>query len=75
MHPTFLFRICLVALFVVSAYQFEWRWLRFATSEAVMHLCHLLGLPAVRVSFDIIRMRGEAFRFDIGCTFADVIVG
>lgn len=63
------------AALVLLTYQFDWRWLRFLTSEAVLRASDSLGMIADRVSFDTIRIHGESFRFVIACTFIDVLMG
>ena len=70
-----LVRASVVAVFVLLTYQFPWRWLRFVTSVAVLRISASLGMATARVSFDTIRIHGEFFRVEIGCTFADVFVG
>lgn len=68
-------RASLVALCVLLTYQFSWRWLRFVTSVAVLHISASLGMAAARVSFDTIRIQGQLFRVEIACTFVDVFMG
>jgi hypothetical protein len=65
-------RVCLAALAVFICYRFEWAFLRFATSDAVLHVWSLAGRSAHRVSFDTIELDGERFYYGIGCAFADV---
>ena len=71
----FLLRASLVALFVLLTYCFPWRWLRFVTSAAILRISASLGMAAVRVSFDSIRIQGQLFRVVIACTFVDVFIG
>jgi hypothetical protein len=71
----FLCRAGLVAVFVAVTYQFKWEWLRFLTSEAMLHISASLGMAAARVSLDTITIRGHIFHFVIACTFLDVYMG
>jgi exosortase/archaeosortase len=71
----FLCRAGLVAVFVAVTYQFRWEWLRFLTSEAMLHIAASLGMAAERVSLDTITIRGHIFHFVIACTFIDVYMG
>jgi hypothetical protein len=68
-------RILLVAILAAVSHQFEWEWLRFLTSEAVLRLSASLGMVTERVSFDTISIQREFFRFVISCTFVDVFIG
>ena len=71
----FLCRVGLVAVFVGTAYQLPWEWLRFLTSECVLRISASLGMASSRVSFDTILVGGHAFQFVIACTFVDVFMG
>lgn len=71
----FLRRAGLVVVFVAAAYQLPWEWLRFFTSECVLRISALLGMPAARASFDTIQVGSQAFQFVIPCTFVDVFMG
>jgi hypothetical protein len=68
-------RIFLVAIFVVLTHQFEWRWLRVLTTEAVVLISKPLGINTELVLFDTIRVHGELFRIVTSCTFVDVFMG
>lgn len=68
-------RACLVAGFAALAHQFQWNWLRFVTSEAILRLSSSMGLSTIRISFDTIRVEGELFQFVTACTFVDVFLG
>lgn len=70
-----LYRAALVILFAVGAHQAQWQWLRFATSEAVLRMCGLLNIQGIRISFDVIELRGQQFQYLISCTFVDVFFG
>jgi hypothetical protein len=69
-----LFRWALVALFVVGAHQTRWEWLRFVTSEIVLRLSSYLDIRTTRISFDVIELQGEKFRYLTSCTFVDVFI-
>jgi hypothetical protein len=71
----FLCRAVVVAIFVYLAHLFEWRELRFLTSEAVLCLSRSAGLIAQRLSPDTILVQGTQFRFVTSCTFIDVVIG
>jgi hypothetical protein len=71
----FLCRALLVAIVVTLTHQFEWRGLRYFTSEAVLCLSKSLSLSVERVSADTIRVQGNLFQFVVSCTFVDVVVG
>lgn len=71
----FLCRIGLVAVFVAAAYQVPWEWLRFLTSESVLRISTLIGMPSERTSFDTIQVGSQLFQYAIPCTFVDVFAG
>jgi hypothetical protein len=71
----FLFRVLLVVVLVTVTHRFEWRELRFLTSEAVLRLSPALGIPTYRISFDTLRLQGHLFQFVISCTLVDVFIG
>jgi hypothetical protein len=71
----FLCRAALVALLATMAHQFRWDWLRFLTSESVLRISSLLGMPGARVSFDTMFVNGQFVQFVIACTFVDVYLG
>lgn len=64
-----------MAVFAATAHQVPWEWLRFLTSECVLHISASLGMATSRVSFDTILVGGQAFQFVIACTFVDVFMG
>src|SRR5690348_10655113 len=68
-------RFLLCALAVILCYQFEWRWLRFLTSELQMRLDALLGMPHQRVAQDILLWKGTLYQYVNACTFVDVWFG
>jgi exosortase/archaeosortase len=76
-RPTaqFCCRVGLVAVFVGGAYQMSWNWLRFVTSECVLRISAWLGMTTLRLSFDTIRVGGQATQYVIACTFVDVFMG
>jgi hypothetical protein len=71
----FLCRALLVVMVVTLTHQFEWRGLRYFTSEAVLRLSRSPNLSVERVSADTIRVQGNLFQFVISCTFVDVVTG
>src|ERR1700746_526005 len=71
----FVYRIVLVAIFVVFAHPLEWTWLRFLTSEAVLRMSSALGFSTARLSFDTIRVNGAIFQYIVACTLVDVVLG
>jgi len=71
----FLCRALLVGIVVCMTHQFAWWELKNVTSETVLRLSEFLGLSAQRVSADTIGVQGNLFRFDISCTFVDVVMG
>ena len=71
----FLLRTGLVIIFVVVSHQFEWMWLRFVTSEALLRISVPLGLTMSRVSPDTLSVPGMFVRFVTSCTFIDVYFG
>lgn len=68
-------RVLLTTILVILTHQFEWVWLRFLTSEAVLRGSALVGMATERFSFDTVGVQGEAFRFVVSCTFVDVFIG
>lgn len=71
----FLVRALLAAVAVVVCYQFRWDLLRFLTAELNVRLDALAGVMLQRVSPDTVLWKGEAYRYVIACTFADVWCG
>lgn len=74
-RDSFLGRALFVVILVTMAHQFEWGWLRYFTSEAILQISAFLGMATDRVSFDTIRVQGQLFRFVISCTLVDVFLG
>ena len=68
-------RVCLVPLFVVLCYQFEWTAWRSLTCEAFLKLASWIGIPAVRVSPWAFTSNGHAYLFVISCTALDAFFG
>ena len=69
-----LYRVGLVILFATGAHQVQWQWFRFVTSELVLRLSAFLNIQASRISFDVIELQGEQFRYLTSCTFVDVFI-
>lgn len=67
-------RVGLVILFAAAAHQVTWQWLRFLTSELILRLSDFLNIRATRLSFDVIELQGERFRYLTSCTFVDVFI-
>ena len=65
-------RFALVPLAVAICYCFEWRQLRFLTSEANLRLDLLAGISLQRLSYDTVTWRGALYRYENACTFVDV---
>ncbi|HWR34451.1 MAG TPA: hypothetical protein VN622_01105 [Clostridia bacterium] len=68
-------RLCLTALAVAVCYLFDWRQLRFITSELNLRLDLLAGIHLQRSTYDTVLWRGEIYRYGVACTFADVWCG
>jgi hypothetical protein len=68
-------RFALVPLAVAICYCFEWRQLRFLTSEANLRLDLLAGISLQRLSYDTVTWRGVLYRYENACTFVDVWFG
>jgi hypothetical protein len=68
-------RFALSALAVLICYQFQWEWLRAATSEWNLRLDALFGVHLQRISFDTVIYRGATYRYVIACTMADAFCG
>jgi hypothetical protein len=68
-------RFALVPLAVAICYCFEWRQLRFLTSEANLRLDLLAGISLQRLSYDTVTWKGALYRYENACTFVDVWFG
>jgi hypothetical protein len=68
-------RFALVPLAVAICYCFEWRQLRFLTSEANLRVDLLAGISLQRLSYDTLAWRGVLYRYENACTFVDVWFG
>lgn len=75
LSPEFLTRLALTALAVGICYLFDWRWLRYLTSEFNLALDALLGMHLQRLSLDAVEWHGVVYRYRNACTFADVWCG
>ena len=71
----FLLRAALVPVFAALSHAFQWQWLRFITSQGILHLSSVFGISRVRVSPDTISGQGTLFHFVVACTFVDVFMG
>lgn len=68
-------RVMLVAVFVVVCHLFEWRWLRLFTTDTLVHVSVLLGLPMRRLDWDLIGIGGIRVQFVVSCTLVDAFLG
>ena len=64
-------RGALSATLVVLCYSLPWEGLRAATNTTLVLVSEWLGVPAQRVSFDILEIAGARFQQAVGCTFLD----
>jgi len=67
-------RFAMVAALAIICHQLSWTQLRFLTSECILRASAWLGMEAIRISFDTIRIKGELFQVLTSCTFIDVIL-
>jgi hypothetical protein len=65
----FLWRLSLAVAAALLCLQFEWRGLRFLTSEAALQITAALGLPIKRVGFDRLSFRDSIIQFTVTCTW------
>jgi hypothetical protein len=72
---SFLLRVALAVSMASLTHLFEWKWLRFATSEIILRAASQFGLENARASFDTVWIHGTFFQFAISCTFIDVVLG
>ena len=68
-------RICLVPVFVLACYQFEWTGLRSIVTSAFIYAASWFGIPAARYAFDSFSCNGEHYQFVISCTALDAFFG
>lgn len=73
--PEVICRFACVVIVVAASHQFDWEWLRFATSEMILRMSAALCMVTERISSDTISIHGNLTRFVISCTFVDVFVG
>jgi hypothetical protein len=73
--PEIAVRVLLAGIAVAVCYHFEWRWLRFLTSELNLRCDWLAGIPIRRLGYDTVAWRGVVYRYEIACIFADVWCG
>lgn len=74
-HRSDLLRICLVPLFVVGCYQFDWTSWRSLVAGSFVAVAPWLGVPAVRLTFDSFSCNGEYYQFVTACTALDAFFG
>ncbi len=70
-----LVRFSLVGLAVALCYCFEWKWLRYLTSEINIRLDALAGISMSRWEQDSVLWHGVVYRYVNACTFVDVWCG
>jgi hypothetical protein len=68
-------RLCLVPLFVVLCYQFEWRLWRELVTDAFLAVAPWFGVSAVPLGFAAFACRGEIYYVAIACTALDAFFG
>ncbi len=68
-------RICLVPVFVLMCYQFDWETWRTSWTDIFVTVMGWLAVPVVRVRFDSFLCNGVAYWFAIACTALDVFFG
>jgi len=68
-------RFCLVALFVIVCYQFDWQGLRTAWAELFVATAKQLHLRPLRAGIDSFVFNGKYFKFGLACTAVDVFLG
>jgi len=73
--PEALLRFGLVPLTVGVCYLLGWHWLKHLTLEMNLRLDALLGIPLERLTAETVMWRGQIYRYEIACTFADVWCG
>lgn len=74
-HRGLAVRLLLVAVLVVVCHLFEWYWLRFFTTSALMAISAGLGLPMHRIGPDLIEIAGVQAQFVVSCTAIDAFLG
>lgn len=65
-------RIALAVLALAICYAFDWRWLRYLTSQANLRVDAVAGLRLQRVAADKVLWHGQLFQYTNACCFADV---
>jgi hypothetical protein len=68
-------RVLLVPVFVGVCHLYGWDWLRVLTTDTLMQISAMLGLPMHRVSPDVIRIAGITAQFVVSCTLVDAYFG
>jgi hypothetical protein len=70
-----LLRACLVPLFVVLCYRFDWAAWRTFTCDAFLVVAHWIGIPAARLGPVSFALDGHVYGFVIACTALDAFFG
>jgi hypothetical protein len=68
-------RVVLVAVFVIICHLFEWRWLRLFTTDTLVSLSAVLGLPMRRLDWDLISIGAIRVQFVVSCSLVDAFLG
>ena len=66
------FRFVLAAAAVGICYLFQWRFLRYLTSELNLRVDALFGVMLQRLSADTVVWKGIVYHYENACIFADV---
>jgi hypothetical protein len=70
-----LLRVCLVPLFVLLCYQFEWQAWRELMCTFLVKLADWTGIATTRVGPVSFAMHGRVYVFEISCTALDAFFG
>ena len=68
-------RAALAAAFVVLCHAFEWHWIRLLTTNSLMQISALLGVPMRRLGWDLVAIGAVTMRFVVSCTLVDAFPG
>ncbi len=68
-------RVLLVPVFVGACYLYDWAWLRVLTTDTLVQISALLGVPMYRIGADVISVAGISAKFVVACTMIDAYFG
>ena len=71
----FFLRVSIAVALVLLCFQFEWRELRFLTSEAALQITAASGQSVQRVAFDSLNFRHTVIQFTVTCTWINGLFG